>query len=911
MRIATKLSRKSLPQRLLALAIALLIVSSLSSLSYAAAADRIAGPLNRGRTVRLIGNVHRNAQPQFDQGPVDPAMRLGTITLLTVPTAAQLQALTQLLAQQQDRRSPNFHKWLTPEQYADRFGLSSNDMQKMSAWLKSQGFSMIQPARGRNWISFTGTAARVESAFGTEIHRYNVHGELHFANATDPVVPAALAGIVTGMRGLHDFLPRPLGIRKNPELSRYARPYYDSSVLGDLVAPGDIATIYDINALYNAGFDGTGQKLAVMGQTDIYLSDITNFRTGFGLSPISCTTDSNGVITACDDPHLSYVLDGTDPTVKSNGDLSEADLDLEWSGAVARGAQLIYVNSTDTKTSYYYAIDNTVAPVISLSYGECEFDDFSITNVSTGDPGPDETELMKANTEGITFVNSSGDTGAAECDNPNTTTAAGLATLGLAVSYPASSPEVTGVGGTAIPLGNLSGTYWGTSTGTDGGSVLANGPDNGYIPEQAWNDDDEFVQYCLAQSPPSEFCLQGGSTRVPGWQPLTSDVAAQNDIGISSSGGGASNCSHHSSSACINGFASQLWQTVSIPGQTSARFSPDVSFLATPNFPGYIYCTQLSELNDSGSGSSCASGGPAGITNALSLNRPSIVGGTSASAPVFAGIVTLLNQYTASAGQGNVNPTLYSLAENPSNKVFHPVTTGENTVLCVGGQPSNQPTALQCPASGPSAGVIGYQASNADATTGYNLATGLGSVDVNNFAAAFAATLPSGFTFTPTTATYTVTQGSAADATFTVAMNGAIGPVTFTCTDPAPESTCTAPQAISATAGVSFHITTTAPSSASLPASDRGLRIFYAAFLPGLLGILFTAGSQRRSLGPRFLTLALLLGFSTLWLASCGGSSGGGGGTSNPGTTQGTYQITVTATSGSTTSTNTLSLVVQ
>jgi subtilase family serine protease len=914
---------------------ALLFASILSSLGYAAAEDRIAGSLSSGQTVTLTGNVHRNAQPQFDQGPVDPAMRLGTITLLTVPTPAQQKALTQLLAQQQDRKSPNYHKWLTPEQYADRFGLTQNDMRQMAVWLKSQGFTMIQSARGRNWISFTGTAAQVESAFRTEIHRYDVHGELHYANATDPVIPAALGGIVTGLRGLHDFFPRPLGIRRNPELSNNARPYrarpyYDSSVLGDLVAPGDIATIYDINALYNAGFDGTGQKLAVIGQSDIYLSDITNFRTGFGLSPISCTTDSNGVITACNDPHLQYILDGTDPGIATNGDLSEADLDLEWSGAIARGAQLIYVNSTDSKTSYYYAIDNTLAPVISLSYGECEFDDFAITNVSTGDPGADETELMKANSEGITFVNSSGDTGAAECDINSALSPTGLAVNGIAVSYPASSPEVTGVGGTAIPLDNLSIEYWGTSTGTDGGSVLPNGPDHGYIPEQAWNDDDEFVQYCLEQSPGTieyEFCLQGGSTPVSGWVALTSVTAAQNDIGISSSGGGASNCSRHSSAVCINGFTQPTWQTVAVSGQSGVRLSPDVSFLATPNFPGYIFCTQLSELGDSGTGSSCGSGGSAGITNALNLNFPSIIGGTSASAPVFAGIVTLLNQYTASAGQGNVNPTLYSLAATPSNNVFHPVTTGENTVLCVGGEPSNQPTALQCPSSGPSAGLIGFQASNADATTGYNLVAGLGSVDANNFAAAFAATLPSGFTFTPTATTYTVTPGSSVDATATVAMNGGFtGPVTFTCTDPAPESTCTAPQSISATAGVSFHITTTAPSSASLPPSDRGLRIFYAAFLPGVLGILFTAGSRRRffqrraskrksfqrrgELDSRFLQLVLVLGFSTLGLASCGGS-GGGGGTPNPGTPQGTYQITVTATSGSTTSTQTLNLVVQ
>jgi hypothetical protein len=156
---------------------AILIASLFSSLSYAAVQDRIASSLTNGQTVRLRGSVHRRALPQFDQGPVDPAMRMGTITLMTSPTAAQQRALTHLLTQQQDPKSANYHTWLTPEQYADRFGMSSNDMQKMAAWLKARGFTMVHPARGRNWISFTGTAAQVQSAFGTEIHRYNVNGE--------------------------------------------------------------------------------------------------------------------------------------------------------------------------------------------------------------------------------------------------------------------------------------------------------------------------------------------------------------------------------------------------------------------------------------------------------------------------------------------------------------------------------------------------------------------------------------------------------------------------------------------------------------------------------------------------------------------------------------------------------------
>lgn len=1162
--------------RIAKLLLLLLLASFCSTFSYGAAADRITGSLTSGRTVTLEGHLARRALPQFDQGPIDPATRLDMITLIASPTAVQQKALTQLLAQQQDPKSLNYHRWLTPEQYADRFGLSRNDAQQIAAWLKAQGFSEIHVARGRNWVSFSGTAAQVQSSFSTEIHNYNVNGEMHYANATAPAIPAALAGIVTGLRGLHDFYPKPMGIGRNAEM----RPYYDSSVYGDLVAPGDIATIYDINALYSAGIDGTGETLAVMGQTDIYLADIADFRSGFGLPAIACTTNGEGVITACNDPHFQYVLNGPDPGLSTKGDIKEADLDLEWAGAVARGAQLIYVNSSNTLASYYYSIDNDLAPVISLSYGECESDDNDIAG--------DETELQTANSEGITFVNASGDSGAAECDYFATVTSGNLATQGLAVSYPASSPEVTGVGGTAIPFTDLTGTYWGTSNGTFGGTALS------YIPEQAWNDDLEFAQYCVPNAN-TDYCKQGGSTAHSGWVPITSEATAQTDISIASSGGGASNCAFlNHAGQCFAGFTQPSWQTVTVPSQASARFSPDVSFLSTPNFPGYIICTQLSELGLSGSGSSCAPGGTAGITDALNLDARSISGGTSISTPLFAGIVALLNQYLAGAsspGLGNVNPTLYALAETPSNKAFHPVTTGDNNVYCEVGTPSSEPSGIQCPGSG----VFGFAASNADATTGYNLVTGLGSVDVNNLALAWAAsrssssvslgatpsqpyqsesvtltatTTPStaignvtfnngatvlgtaslstgtaslvistlpvaansitatyngdgglssstssavtvtvvpAFTLSSSAGTVTVNPGQSGSATITVAQasgfsgaltfscsglpsgasctftpngtthasvaltiataastpggstpititattggsspltnttqitlaveeftlsansstitvvagqsgssnitvapangfsqaltfscsglpsgatcaftpngttqttvalsvattasmgassgsisitattsgsnpstntaqitltvtpgpsfaiaagatsyqvkqgqsvtatvmmtgsNGFNSSVTYTCTDPASESTCTGPSAATTAASVTFNITTTAPTSAALVPFNTGMRVFYAALLPGL-GIVFAAKPRRRWLrGMRLLSLILMLGFSTAWLASCGGGSGGGeSGTPNPGTPTGSYTITVNATAGGT-----------
>ena len=741
-----------------------------STLCLAAQPDRITGTIDSGQMVAVAGQIQHRAKPQYDQGAVSASFQLNQVTLLTLPTPSQQKALSALVAEQQNPSSANYHKWLTPEQYADRFGLSQNDVQKISAWLKSQGLSVVSVARGRNWIVFSGTAAQVETAFRTEIHRYNINGEIHFANATAPSVPAALSGIVTGIRGFDDFLPKPASVRKAAPKAGSARSdYYDSSFPADFVAPGDIETIYDLTPLYNAGINGTGQKMVIVGQTDVYLADLVDFRSGFGLNPISgCTTNTSGIITACTSTYFQYVLPTgvTDlGTPSTCGDLTEADLDLEWSGAIVPNAQIIYVNTPVTYntacteilsggngvfSSFYYAIDNDLAPVISMSYGApCEFDENALPN--------DEIELTKANTLGITFMNSSGDSGAASCDGGSNSATNNLAIGGLAVSYPASSPEVTGVGGTAIvyPTG-FSSTFWGTTNPTNGGTAQ-----NPPLPETSWNDD---VELALADSTQFNTALL--------WQ---------ENYAIVQSGGGASNCSVQTSdnSNCVSGFPQPSWQTVTVSGQSGARLVPDVSLLGSPNFPGYIFCTPLDQwLTDSTSAaSSCAPGGAAGITAALALTdpgndnqpAPTVVGGTSASSPVFAAIVTLLNQYLGTNGLGNINPTLYTLAKTPSNGAFHQVTTGDNIVYCEGGTPpAPWPTALQCPGATGTTGSFGYEASNADTATGYNLVTGLGSVDANNLALAWKATLEPDFQLTASPLSLSLPAGQAATVSLTI-----------------------------------------------------------------------------------------------------------------------------------------------
>jgi Pro-kumamolisin, activation domain len=765
-----------------------------SSLCFAAQSDRITGPIDSSQVVPLAKSLHPKAQPQYDTGAVDPSLALSYITLLMAPSPTEQRALDQLLAQQQDRNSSNYHKWLTPGQFADRFGLSQNDINKVTAWLKSQGFEILSIGGGRNSVAFSGTASQVQSAFKTEIHNYNIDGQEHFANSMSLMIPAALNGVISSVMGLHSFLPKPASQFRGGGGVRNSRgDYYDGKfVFPNFLAPDDVATIYDIAPLYGAStpIDGTGQKLAIVGQTDVYLADINDFRSGFNLAPITgCTTNANGVITACSSTYFQYNLVGSDPgTTYACGDLGEADLDIEWSGATARKAQIVYVNSPVTYDSNCNPTSTNsvgvnaalsaainppsgppVAPVISMSYGICELQAQNL-----------ESLLEQGNAEGVTILNSSGDQGSAGCDfsPPNANLPFSPAVGGLAVSYPASSPEVTAVGGTEISLANDSypspSTFWSTTLGPNGATAQS------YIPELPWNDDEEFAQYCHSPASGDTFCKTGGTPAMPGWVPLTASATAaqvQSDIWISAGGGGASNCVYESANnVCLGagagpssggGFAQPSYQQgLKVPNAPAGvRYVPDVSLLTSPNFPGYIVCTPIDAPTNTAS--TCASG----IATAVGTNQ-SIVGGTSVSSPVFAGIVALLNQALGGSGQGNINPKLYALAATPTNGVFHSIASGDNNVYCQPNTPTGFPSNVICP----TAGVFGFSSSNADPTTGYNLVTGLGSVDADKLVLALAAP---DFQFSAGTLTPSpVPAGQSATATLTItAIAGSTGMV--------------------------------------------------------------------------------------------------------------------------------------
>jgi uncharacterized protein (TIGR03437 family) len=586
--------------------------------------DRIITLIDNTRTVVLAGHVPARARAEFDQGPVAASFPLAGVTIYLKASASQQSALRQLLADQQNPASADYHKWLTPEQYAGRFGASQNDVNRIAAWLRSQGFMVERVARSRTWIEFSGTAQQVQNAFHTQIHRYLETGKLHYSNSTDPSIPAALSDIVLGLRGLNDF-------RLQPRYKLRGTGPRDTTAQGDhQMAPDDFATIYDVTPLYTAGINGTGQDLVVVGQTDINLSDILTFRSMFHLPAIK----------------LQQILvpGQADPGI-SQTDLPEADLDLEWSGSVARDANIVYVYSNDVFVSLQQAIDQVYAPVISMSYGQCENED--LIDLPTF-----RSFAQQANAQGITWLNAAGDNGAADCEylNPNPL----IAQTGLAVDTPGSIPEVTSMGGSEFNEGD--GSYWSSINTANGASALS------YIPEMAWND--------------TGF---GG--------------------GLESGGGGTSVF-----------FPRPVWQTGPGVPNDSFRHVPDLSIASSPDHDGY---------------------------NVYTGGSLQIYGGTSVAAPTMAGIVTLLNEYLVSsaaqqqAGLGNINPTLYRMAQNSSG-AFHDITVGNNSVPCVIGSPD-------C-----TTGSIGYNAGPR-----YDQATGLGSPDAYNFVHQWASQAPTASAVVP------------------------------------------------------------------------------------------------------------------------------------------------------------------
>lgn len=685
-------------------------------------ADRIASATGSS-IVTMKGTAHPAASRYTNLGAVNPQLTISGLSLHVPPSAAQQKDLEALLAAQQDPTSPLFHKWLTPAEFGARFGLSDNDLAAIENWLTAQGFQLISVSPARNGIRFSGTVSQIDSAFQTQLRRFQVGTQERYANATNIQLPASLAAVSPALRGLNNFRP-------TPHLKR-AKPAYTAGTSSGVVtylSPGDWATIYDVTPIYSEtcgsnSCDGTGMHVAVVGQTYVESSDITNFRSASGLG--TGTVNLVCIYPSVASPNSTTCTSSA--AISTQGDLSEADLDIEWAGGIAKNATVDYLyapfqewctNSSCTGSevadpnTYYgaydvfdaledaitnYTVSGSVVPVISMSYTSCE----SYWNSSY--KAWADTIASEANSQGQTIVVASGDDGAFGCDWDGTYPATG----GVYAPAPNDSPLITAVGGTTLSGDeSAQSTYWNVSSPSEPTSVTTIATAKSYIPETAWND-------------------------------------TVSDDSPSASGGGVSTF-----------YSLPTWQTSLAPSGVSGRMIPDISFSASADNDAYLYCSyDLTVQYGTTYGTSCAQG------YWTSKSYLPAIGGTSAATPSFAGMLTLMVQKYGK--QGNINPMLYSMAADSANytsalsgAVFHIIGSSNTDMSCV----YNSSTDPGCPASG----SFGYAV--ATSFPYYNMATGLGSVDGYQLYSAMGAT-----TTTVSSSSTSFTQNSTITLTASVA----------------------------------------------------------------------------------------------------------------------------------------------
>jgi hypothetical protein len=676
----------------------------------------ISQPVEDSKLTILRGNRYPRAQAKYDRGAAPASLPMERMMLVLKRAPEQETELDALLAQQQNQSSPNFHAWLTPEQFGQQFGPADQDIQAVTSWLQLHGFQISKVSNGRTVIEFSGTAAQVQSAFHTEIHTYVVNGEAHWANASDPQIPTALTPVVVGIDTLHNF-PRNalhhLGDRytrsKETGAARGVDADQRAATLFTLPTPNgcgvqtsicyalgpyDFATIYDVLPLWNASpthIDGTGQTIAIVAESNINPQDIVSFRNYFGLPT---------------PPKLNIILDGPDPGLDPGGAETEADLDVEWAGAIAPNATIDLVVSQSTESSLgadlsaVYAVDNNLASVLNVSFGVCE-----LALGTTGNQFFNQL-WQQAAAQGITVLVATGDSGSAVCDRDDGPPPA-PALFGLSVSGFSSTPYNVAVGGTDFNDLTNATTYWNLSNTAPASNPTAfpTLSAKSYIPETTWNNS----------------CTNGVFGTLLGFS-ANPEMNCNNpqlvefvtSVGGSGGKSGCTTSDGQDVSSCGGGYAKPSWQMGTGVPADGMRDVPDVSLFSAVGSPsGSFYIICEADALPSGT-SSCDPANPA--TEFLAI------GGTSASAPSFAAIMALVNQKTNSL-QGNANYVLYKFAAQQPT-AFHDVPAGATIAMpCAKASPDCTVTN-----SADTYGILsGYST-----TAGYDLATGLGSVDANS-----------------------------------------------------------------------------------------------------------------------------------------------------------------------------------
>jgi subtilase family serine protease len=727
---------------------------------------RILQGINETERVVLAGNTHPEARAANDRGRVPNGFAMDHMLLQLKRSPEQELALQQFVEALQIKGSPNYHHWISAQEFGERFGLAKSDLEAVSGWLESHGFHINVVYPSGMLIDFSGNAGEVRKAFQTEIHYLEVKGETHVGNMSDPQIPAALFPVVAGVVSLHDFRPHAMY-----HLRKANKQFTTTDLFGDLtyaVVPADLAKIYNLNPLFSAGISGQGQTIVLIEDTDVYKSsDWNTFRQTFGLDGYSSSFTQVHPPAPPSQPGNNCAA----PGVIAPND-AEAILDAEWASAAAPSAAIEMAACADTSNTFggLIAIENLInantAPpsIMSISYGQCETVNGAAANAAY------DAAYQQAVAEGVSVFVAAGDSGAAGCDN-----SAAEATHGIGVNAFASTPNNVAVGGTDFSdtYSGTNTTYWNSSNTSAFGSAVS------YVPEIPWNDS----------------CASALVSGYEGYSPTYGSTSLCNDpiigfllMSTVAGGGGPSQCASGApttagvvSGTCA-GWAKPAWQSVLGNPSDGVRDTPDVSLFAADGLWShfYVFC-----WSDSANGGAACGADPSAWSGA---------GGTSFASPIMAGIQALINQ-KAGGPQGNPAPIYYQLAAaeygssgssscNSDNGnavgsgcIFYDVTSGDMDVDCVG---SN------CYLADGTVGVLSTSntsfAPAYGTNVGWDFATGIGTVNAANLVNNWPTSAPQpSFTLSASPASLTFLQGGSGLTTITInPVNGFSGNVNWT-----------------------------------------------------------------------------------------------------------------------------------
>ena len=713
---------------------------------------QITQTVDESELVTLGGNTRPEAQAKYDRGRVADNLLMEHLLLLLKRSPEQERELGKFIDDLHDSSSPTFHRWLTAKEFGERFGVATQDRDTIKNWLQSHALKVNVDYTNDLLIDFSGTAGQVQKAFHTEIHNLNVKGVKHIANMNDPQIPAALAPALVGVVSLHDFRPHPMyRARADYTVSEGSTKYY-------LVVPGDLATIYNLNPLFSAGISGQGQTIVVIEDTDVYTTaDWASFRSVFGLSSYT-----DGSFTQIHPAPPSGSNNCSDPGAE--GDDREAIIDAEYASAAAPSAAIVLASCVDTGTfGGLIALQNLLnessppPALVSISYGKCEAENGASSNAAFN------STFQQAVTEGVSVFVSSGDHAAAGCDIDNED-----AIFGIGITGWGSSPYNVSVGGTDFgdTFAGTNSTYWRATNSATFDSAKS------YVPEIPWNN--SCASWLLAE-------FEGFSQTYGSSGFCNSSEGGTEFLDTIGGSGGPSGCATGTpsepgtvSGTCA-GWPKPSYQSVLGNPSDGVRDIPDVSLFAASGLwlHYYPYCF-------SGPGGAPCTEAPVDWPGA---------GGTSFSSPIMAGIQALVNQ-KAGARQGNPNFVYYSLAAAEygasgdsacnstlgnavaSSCIFYDVRQGDNDVSCIGQQNCYQPSG----ANGVLSTSNGAYQSAYGTTTGWDFATGLGTVNAYNLVNNW----PAGFTLTASPSGVTIAQGSQGTSTITIILsNGFSGSITL------------------------------------------------------------------------------------------------------------------------------------